>query len=405
MDRRSFLTSTGAIGLSSTLATTFTPTLALAQAQTRPLNYYNFSAFSGNFATAGKYSEMGGRLAIKDFGNKLGRPIEYHKIDTEGNPAVTARKVQQVMEQEKARLFSGGSLSSEVLAIMGDVQKGGGVIFTYVGADEVTGKDCNAATFRWTLPTYGAVNTVLRPLIEQNPKWKRVYTITGQYVFGEALLRNTKDVLTEKKLEHVGNSYHSLAEKEYSGYLGNAMASNADVLVILNFGANTLDLLRQAAAFGLKSRMEVVVVWFSGLDTFQALGADLTEGMYFGLQYWHDLVSPFNASFLKSYRAQYNETPRWWAAAEYQTSTLLFDGVRRAGSDEAPALIKALEGHKYQGLTGDEEIRAFDHQCVKNHLLVRGKKKSAMKNADDYCDVLSVSRAAISRSASDCKLT
>lgn len=398
MDRRSFLASTGAIGLTSTLA----PTLSLAQA--RALHYYNFSAFSGNFATAGKYSEMGGRLAIKDFGDKLGRPIEYHKIDTEGNPAVAARKVQQAMEQEKARLFSGGSLSSEVLAIMKDVQKGGGVIFTYVGADEVTGKDCNSATFRWTLPTYGAVNTVLRPLIDQNPNWKRFYTITGQYVFGEALLRNTKDVLNEKKLELVGNSYHSLAEKEYSGYLGNAMSSNTDVLVVLNFGANTLDLLRQAATFGIKNRMAVVVVWFSGLDTFQSLGADLTDGMYFGLQYWHDLDSPFNTAFLKTYRAQYNETPRWWAAAEYQTSTLLFDAVRRGGSDEAPAIIKALEGHKYQGLTGDEEIRAFDHQCVKNHLLVRGKKKSAMKNADDYCDVLSVSRAAISRNASDCKM-
>ena len=398
MDRRSFLTSAGAIGLTSTVFAS--PSFA----QSRPLHYYNFSAFSGNFATAGKYSEMGGKLAIKDFGDRLGRPIEYHKIDTEGNPAVAARKVQQAMEQEKARLFSGGSLSSEVLAIMKDVQRAGGVIFTYVGADEVTGKDCSTATFRWTLPTFGAVNTVLRPLIEQNPKWKRFYTITGQYVFGEALLRNTKDVLDEKKLELVGNSYHSLAEKEYSGYLGNALSSGADVLVVLNFGANTLDLLRQAATFGLKNRMAVVVVWFSGLDTFQALGADLTDGMYFGLQYWHDLDTPFNNAFIKSYRSQYNELPRWWAAAEYQTSTLLFDAVRRAGSDEGPAIIKALEGHKYQGLTGDEEIRAFDHQCIKNHLLARGKKKSAMKNADDYCDVLSVSRAAISRNASDCKL-
>jgi len=86
MDRRSFLASSGAIGLTATVASTLAPTLSLAQP--RPLRYYNFSAFSGNFATAGKYSEMGGRLAVKDFGNKLGRPIEYHKIDTEGNPAV-----------------------------------------------------------------------------------------------------------------------------------------------------------------------------------------------------------------------------------------------------------------------------------------------------------------------------
>ncbi len=34
----------------------------------------------------------------------------------------------------------------------------------------------------------------------------------------------------EKGIEHVGNSYHSLAEKEFSGYLTNAIATKPDVL-------------------------------------------------------------------------------------------------------------------------------------------------------------------------------
>lgn len=399
MDRRQFIASASAAGASSLVL----PRFALAQPKAFP--YYSVNAFSGNFAVSGKFSDLGVRAAIKGFGNGLGRPIDYKRIDTEGNPAVAVRKVQQAIEQEKARHFGGAALSSEALAIMKEIDRTKGVYFTYVGADEVTGKDCNRSSFRWTLPTYGAVNTVLRPLIQQNPKWKKIYTITGQYVFGEALLRNAKSVMQDTQLTHVGNSYHALAEKEFSGYLGNAMSSGADVLVVLNFGANTLDLLRQAASFGVKNRMAVVVVWFSGLDTFQALGADITEGMYFGLQYWHTLDTPGNKEFLRTYRSEFNENPRFYSAADYQIATLMFDAVKRAGSDEPAAVIKALENHSYQGLTGDEQIRAFDHQVIKNYLLVRGKKKSAMKDADDFADILHSSRSAVTRGESDCQMS
>ena len=171
----------------------------------------------------------------------------------------------------------------------------------------------------------------------------------------------------------------------------------------MNFGANTLDLLRQAASFGIKNRMAVVVVWFSGLDTFQSLGADVTEGMYFGLQYWHTLNTPGNKQFLKVYRGEFNENPRFYSAADYQIATLMFDAIKRAGSDEPTAVIKALEDHSYQGLTGDETIRAFDHQVAKNYMLARGKAKKAMADADDFADIIYSTVALNSRSDSECK--
>lgn len=397
MDRRTFLSLAGATAGSIAL-----PRLAVAQP--KPLVYYSINAFSGNFAASGKYSDLGVRAAISAYGSRLGRAIEYKRIDTEGNPAIAVRKVQQAISQDGARHFGGAALSSEALAIMKEVNKANGVYITYVGADEVTGKDCNRSTFRWSTPTFGAVNTVLRPLFQQNPKWKKAYTITGQYVFGEALLRNSKAVMQDAKVELVGNSYHSLAEKEFSGYLGNAMGSGADVLVILNFGANTLDLLRQAASFGIKKRMAVAVVWFSGLDTFQALGADVTEDIYFGLQYWHGLDTPGNKTFLDVYRREFKENPRFYSAADYQIATLMFDAIRKGGSEDPAAIIKALEGYTYAGLTGEEQVRPFDHQVIKNYFLARGKKKSAMKDADDFVDILSSSKTASPKSASDCKM-
>lgn len=168
---------------------------------------------SGAFAANGKYADLGMKLAIEQYGKVLGEPLAYSVLDTEGKPATAVRRVQEIAQQKNARFFAGGILSSESLAMGKEVQKAGGVFITTAGADEITGKDCNDATFRWSVPTYGAIEQTVRPLIQMMPKAKRWYTITPQYVFGDGLLSAAKAVFKEKGIEHVGNSYHSLNEK------------------------------------------------------------------------------------------------------------------------------------------------------------------------------------------------
>ena len=63
------------------------------------------------------------------------------------------------------------------------------------------------------MPTYGAIEQTVRPLIDLLPKAKRWYTITPQYVFGDGLLTPPRTVFKEKGIEHVGNSYHSLTDR------------------------------------------------------------------------------------------------------------------------------------------------------------------------------------------------
>jgi ABC-type branched-subunit amino acid transport system substrate-binding protein len=111
-------------------------------------------------------------------------------------------------------------------------------------------------------------------------------------VFGEGLLSAAKAVFQEKGIEHVGNSYHSLNDKEFSGYLTNAAAAKPDVLLLLNFGAQSSAALRQAVSFGMHKNMTILMAWASGLDQFAELGAELCEGVYFGAQYWHTADTP-----------------------------------------------------------------------------------------------------------------
>ena len=61
------------------------------------------------------------------------------------------------------------------------------------------------------------------------------------------------------------------------------------------------------------------------------------------------------------------------------------DAVERAKSFYPPDVIKAYEaGQKVQSTVGEGVVPAEDHQLVRPVIVVRGKKPSAMKNADDY---------------------
>lgn len=359
---------------------------------------------SGPFAANGKFGSMGAAMAVEEAGSVLGRKLEYLEIDTEGKPATAVRKVQEAMEQKGARLFSGGILSSEALAMGKETAKAGGVFITTAGADEITGSECNRGTFRWSVPTFGAIEQTVRPLLERLPHAKRWYTITPQYVFGDGLLNAAKNVFKEKGIEHVGNSYHSLTEKEFSGYLTNAIAAKPDVLLLLNFGAQSSDTLRQAVSFGLKSKMTLLLAWASGLEQFEALGPEIMDGVYFGAQYWHGIDAPFNRELVGKVQARYKMNPNYAFASNYLTTKLLIDAVAKAGSTDTAAVIKALEGMQYAGLTGDEEIRAADHQVIKNYYLLKGKPKSAMRDKDDYADIVSFGKSFLAPEQTQCRM-
>lgn len=359
---------------------------------------------SGPFAANGKYADLGMKLAIEQYGKVLGQPLAYTVLDTEGKPATAVRRVQEIAQQKNARFFAGGILSSEALAMGKEVQKAGGVFITTAGADEITGKDCNDATFRWSVPTYGAIEQTVRPLIQMLPKAKRWYTITPQYVFGDGLLSAAKAIFKEKGIEHVGNSYHSLNEKEFSGYLTNAVAAKPDVLLILNFGSQSSDTLRQAVSFGMKNNCTILLAWASGLEQFESLGADLCEGVYFGAQYWHDIDSPLNRDLVKRTNAAFKANPNYSLAGSYICTKILLDGIVKAGNVDPKKVVAALEGMKYDGLTGPEEVRKGDHQVLKNYYLLKGKAKSKMKNADDYADIVSSGQSFLPLDKTGCKM-
>src|SRR5690606_23337985 len=122
---------------------------------------------------------------------------------------------------------------------------------------------------------------------------------------------------------------------------------------------------------------------------FDSLGADLCEDVYFGVQYWHTVDAPMNKTLVEQCRAKFNITPNYSLAGAYICTKMMLDGIAKANSTDTAKVIAAMEGAKYDGLTGKEEIRKEDHQVLKNYYLLKGKAKAKMADKDDYCDIVS----------------
>lgn len=360
---------------------------------------------TGVFAAFFRDSDRGVKMALSEANNMAGGyAIKYITRDTQANPGVAVQQVTDAIEHDDARYFMGEASSAAGLAIEEVAGKQHALFLTSVGADEVTGSACNMYTFRWSVPTYGAVRSTMYPFVQRNPGAKRWYTITPSYVFGDSLLRNVKEVAQEKGLTLVGNATHPLGASDFSSIVTEAIAAKPDVIALLNFGGDSVKTIKTLQQYGAKKSTAILYVWSSGLSDFQALGSDALEGLYVGCQFWHDADAATRRAS-EPYMKAYGEPLGYVPASAYIEAKLTLDAINRSKSADPLAAAKALQGYKYVGPTGPEMVRAYDHQVIKPYYFLRGKAQSAMKNQWDYVDTLASSSYPVPQSENQCKLT
>jgi len=364
------------------------------------------TSMSGVYASIGEDQVRGSNYAAEELGGKvLGKTIEFVLIDDEAKPGVGARKVREAIQSKGVKFFNGAVSSGVALAVGQVAKEEKALYFTSVGADEVTGSQCNRYVFRWSLPTYGAIEQTVRPLLKKFPEAKRWYTITPDYVFGHSLLNNTTRVLKELGAEHVGNDMHPIGHTEFSSFITKAMAAKADVVVFLNFGKDTINALKQAHNFGLGKKAKILVAWSSGLRDMEEVGPDFCEGVYFGCQFWHDVEVPLTKKLNEAWLKKFGRYPSYTEASAYIMTKLELMGMEKAGTTtDVDAVVKALEGMKYDGLTGPEEIQSFDHQVKKNYYLLLAKPKNQITKLGDNASIVSFGASVKTKEESDCKM-
>jgi branched-chain amino acid transport system substrate-binding protein len=107
----------------------------------------------------------------------------------------------------------------------------------------------------------------------------------------------------------------------------------------------------------------------SGEQIGRPLGYTNNAGIW-GLIWDPKINTEGSRQFIQGVIDKYNHTPTSRCYLGYAAMTQILEAVRRAGTTETVAVIKALEGHDFDGLKeGRSYFRAWDHQHIQDVLV------------------------------------
>lgn len=345
---------------------------------------------TGAYGFAGKLVTQGSQLAIeKAGGDVLGHKLQYISRDDEGRSASGVRRLSEAISSDGLSVFNGNYASDIGLAESAVARRDKVLQYAAGGSEDFTGARCSRYTFQWSANPYTALKAVLDYITQAHPQARRVYTITADYVFGQALLHYAQVVGREKNLEFVGNSSHPLGEGQFTQYLTQAIAAKPDVLCLLNAGSDAVTCLRQLAGFGAKN-LVVTTPWGIEVEQLPQLSPEMRDGLVLGENYYSGVDNPANREFVDAFRAKYDATPGYASAYGYDSFRTVLLAMRQANSVEIPKVIGTLEGLKFDGVLGPTTIDADTHQTVRPYFVLRGKAPAAMKSADDFVELVHV---------------
>lgn len=358
-----------------------------------------------NYPRTGPYKEeglaqmRGALLAIDEInaaGGVLGRPLRLSSKDTASRPAKAEKNVDKLAAEGAVMLFGGAS--SAVAIAAGKRAKQHGLLYfgTLTYSNDTTGKDGHRYMFRECNNAWMSAKVLGQYLSKTLPN-KRYFYVTADYTWGhtsEASLRQATS--SDNAAQHAGVRvpFPGARLADYQDALTQAAASNADILALVLFGEDLVRAMRIAKDLGLTERMQIVAPNLTQSMVEQA-GPDLMQGVI-GTEPWTWRVPALEKSargeaFVQAFKTRYQMYPSSSAASAYSIVQQWADAAKRANSLDSEALIKALEGHRYSLLKGEQQWRAFDHQNLQTVYAVKVKPRDEVLKdplKQDYFEIV-----------------
>ncbi|MFA5663553.1 substrate-binding protein [Castellaniella sp.] len=323
----------------------------------------------------------------------LGKGIKLGVADAETKPNTSVQAATRYIHDNKALMVSGSTSSAVAIALEKVCNREHTPYFTAIsGSNETTGVDCQRYGFRPCYFAYMACKAIAPVAAKALGKDCRAAYLTPDYTYGHTTTESMVEFTEKEGWKTVTNQVHPLGAKDYSSYLINIANTDANVLVCVAYGADAVNAIKQAKQFGLLDKMKLVIPYSSAYIEVE-VGSELIEGALVAQGFWWTMEAqyPVAKDFVAAYEKKFGGKPRDSALYGYLAIMAWAAAVERAGSFYPPDVVKALEdGSVLEIPVGPFNIRPEDHQGVINFPIMRGKKKSEMKNPDDWYDIIEI---------------
>ena len=332
------------------------------------------------------------RQAVTDFEPaSKGFAAEVVFADHQNKPDVGSTIVRDWFDNDGVDMLIAGPNSAVGLAVSHIAREKNKVCMgAAVTASEFTGKDCTPNTVNWTYDAYMLSKAVAVEITKSGGKsW---YFISSDNAFGASLQQETSSFVAEAGGHVLGSAKAPLGTMDFSAMLLSAGASGAEVLALAVGGADLVNVLKQAAEFGLRGRMRVAAL-VTFLGDIHAAGLQTMQGLLFTNSFYWDLsdrTRAFTARVLPRLGGTY---PGMTHAGCYGVTMHYLRAVASMGAVDAKR-SGAATVEKMKSIPIDDDafgsghIRA-DGRAVMPAYLLQVKTPAQSHKTWDYCNVVS----------------
>lgn len=243
------------------------------------------------------------------------------------------------------------------------------------------------------------------PLITPTSTEPTITTVGGDYVFrgcfvdsfqGEGLAKYASDTLNKKTAAILYNAssdyskgiadsfkktfeenggkvdefltYSSDKDTDFNAQLTKIKSSNPDILLLPDY-YNVVGLIaKQARGMGIESQLLGGDGWES--EDLAKIGGEAVSGAIYMNHYYSGDSNEQVKSFVENYKKEYNKEPDCFAALGYDSSKILVEAIKSAGSTDPEEIRSALLNIQLDSVTGNIKFND-ERSAVKSAALIK----------------------------------
>lgn len=336
---------------------------------------------SGSFANAGEAVWRNLLFAVERVNQRGGvmlpggaRRLELQRYDSKGGTEEAQAMLRAALDKRVAFVLQGNS-SAVAAALVDALNKHNqreprqrALFLNYSAVDPaLTNQKCSFWHFRFDAHADMRL-AALVDVLAQDPDVKKLYLIGQDYSFGQHVLKSAREMVAGRRpdIEIVGDELHPIGRvKDFLPYALKIKASGAQAVLTGNWGNDLTLLVKAAREAGVDARF--YTFYANALGAPAAIG-EAGVGKVLAVAEWHpNAGTPGSERFYAGFRERFPKPEDDYMHARMQVMVeMLAAAIERAGSTEAGAVARALEGLSYDGRTlgglHQGTMRAADHQ-------------------------------------------
>jgi branched-chain amino acid transport system substrate-binding protein len=328
---------------------------------------------SGPFSFFGTETTRAMKAAVEQVnahGGILGRKVELIDRDSKTSVNDAVRQARDLLFSENVDFLMHSISSAECVAVGNVARQAKKIMFSSCANDDFLGKDGHEYVFRIPNITTRTQGYAVADYVKNDlkPKGKRYYTFANDYAYGRLVVAAFKErvLANDPEAKFVGEAWPKATESDFTAYITAMIEAKPDV-VFTALGVG-IPFWQQSAPFGLTQKFSIVSPVWGGSDELQVLKKEtIPTGALLGGFAWYAIKGEENAALVDTFRKAYNKPPAAAAYLAYISFQALKAGIEKAKTTETQAVIKALEGLKFDSVIGPVTIRPFDHQGTTPH--------------------------------------